>query len=109
MLSLRFFMFLRGRAALGTPPKSARVATARKYGVLLIKLALEALNEHLAAEVCRVTVASVRSDRYLQHLRTCHFDSEQTAAEGRRVTVHTCSFPVYLRCFRTSTSTVFLR
>ena len=109
MLSLCFFMFLRGRAALGTPQKSARVATARKYGVLPIKLALEALNEHLAAEVCRVTVASVRFDCYLQHLRTCHFDNEQTAAEGRRVTVHTCSFPVYLRCFRTSTSTVFLR
>ena len=109
MLSLRFFMFLRGRAALGTPQKSARVATARKYGVLPIKLALEALNEHLAAEVCRVTVASVRSDRYLQHLRTCHFDNEQTAAEGRRVMVDTCSFPVYLQCISTSTGIVFFR
>ena len=43
-----------------------RVATVRKYYVLSIKLALEAQNEHLAAEVCRVTVVIVRFDLYLQ-------------------------------------------
>ena len=37
--------------------RSARVATMRKYGVLPIKLALEAENEHLAREVCEVTVS----------------------------------------------------
>ena len=89
--------------------QSARVATVRKYGVLSIKLALEAQNEHLAREVCRVTVSRERFDCYLQGLRTCHFENEQTAAEGRRVTVYICSFPVYLQCFRTSTSTVFLQ
>ena len=83
------------------PPKSARVATVRKYGVLPIKLALEAQNEHLAAEVCRVTVYTSRFDCYLQQLRTGHVENEQTAAEGRRVTVHMCGVPVYLRCFRT--------
>ena len=48
------------------PPKSASVATMRKYSVLPIKLALEAENEHLAAEVCGVTVSSVRFDCYLK-------------------------------------------
>ena len=61
-----FSMFLHGRAEPGAPPKSARVATVRKYSVLPIKLALEAQNEHLAAEVCRVTVDTVRFDCYLQ-------------------------------------------
>ena len=74
----------------------------RKYAVLPIKLALEAVNEHLAAEVCRVTVHTSRFDCYLQELRTGHFENEQTAAEGRRVTVHICSFLVYLRCVFTS-------
>ena len=91
------------------PQKSARVATVRMYGVLSIKLALEAQNEHLAREVCRVTVSRERFDSYLQGLRTCHFENEQTAAEGRRVTVDICSFPVYLRCFRTSASILFLQ
>ena len=81
----------------------------RKYAVLPIKLALEAVNEHLAAEVCRVTVYTSRFDCYLQELRTGHFENEQTAAEGRRVTVDICSFPVYLQCFSTSRSTVFLQ
>ena len=48
------------------PPKSARVATVRKYGVLPIKVALEAQNEHLAAEVCEVTVHNARLGCYLQ-------------------------------------------
>ena len=50
----------------GHPSKSARVATVRKYCVLPVKLALEAQNEHLAVEVCGVTVASVRFDCFLQ-------------------------------------------
>ena len=48
------------------PSKSASVATVRKYGVLPIKLALEAQNEHLAAEVCEVTVHNARLGCYLQ-------------------------------------------
>ena len=81
----------------------------RKYAVLPIKLALEAVNEHLAAEVCRVTVHTSRFDCYLQQLRTGHFEKKQTAAEGRGVTVSIWSFPVYLQCVRTSQSTVFLQ
>ena len=70
---------------------------------------VEAPNEHLAAEVCRVTVDPSRFDCYLQELRTGHFENEQMAAEGRRVTVYICSFPVYLHCFSTFRSTVFLQ
>ena len=42
----------------------------------------EAQNEHLAAEVCEVTVHTSRFDSYLQWFGTCHFENEQTAAEG---------------------------
>ena len=69
----------------------------------------EAQNEHLAIEVCEVAVHTSRFDCYLQWFGTCHFENEQTAAEGRRVTVSIGSVPVYLRCFRTFQSTVFLR
>ena len=109
MLIFRIYDVFAQSGPNGPPPKSARVATVRKYGVLPIKLALEAQNEHLAAEVCRVTVSSVRFDCYLQQLRAGHFENEQKAAEGRRVTVHICSFLVYLQCFSTSRSIVFLQ
>ena len=58
------------------PPKSARGATVRKYAVLSIKHALEGVNEHLAAEVCWVTVCTSRFDCYLQELRTGHCENE---------------------------------
>ena len=52
--SVVFSMFSHGSVELLNPPNSARVVAVRKYSVLSIKLALEAQNEHLAAEVCEV-------------------------------------------------------
>ena len=66
MLSFRIYDVFAQSGRNARPPKSAIVATMRKYGVLPIKLALEAQHEHLAAEVCEVTVWCVRFDRYLQ-------------------------------------------
>ena len=64
----------------------------RRYCVFTVEPALEAENEHLAAEVCDVTVSMSSFGCYLQEFRTCLFENEQTAAEGRRVTVSISSF-----------------
>ena len=79
------------------------------YGVLSIKLALEAQNEHLAAEVCQDTVSMSSFGCYLQQFRTCHFENEQTAAEGRQVTVSICSFVAIYSAFAHSKVLRFLR
>ena len=55
------------RSGPNPPPQKVREWRQCESIVCLpIKVALEAENEHLAAEVCGVTVSSVRFDCYLQ-------------------------------------------